>query len=91
MLCTIQGRIQDFKLGGGAHLKKWRRAEGGAIVCGVFRVKNHDFTPKKSYYFPILGGGWGVGGAVCAPWIRPCYIDFICFLSEKNNEYISTE
>ena len=41
-----QGRIQDFKLGG-AHLKKLRRAEGGAKICGVFRVKIHDFTPKK--------------------------------------------
>ena len=45
-----QGRIQDFKLGGGA-LKKLRRAEGGANIFGVFRVKNHDFTPKKSYFF----------------------------------------
>jgi hypothetical protein len=32
-----------------------RRAEGGAKIFGVFRVKNHDFTPKKSYFFPILG------------------------------------
>jgi hypothetical protein len=39
----MQGRIQDFKLGGG--LKKLRRAEGGAKIVGVFRVKNHDFTP----------------------------------------------
>jgi len=31
----------------GAHLKKLRRAEGGAKMFGVFRVKNHDFTPKK--------------------------------------------
>ena len=23
---------------------------------GVFRVKNHDFTPKKSYFFQFLGG-----------------------------------
>ena len=52
-----QGRIQDFKLGGGAHLKKWRRAEGGANIFGVFRVKNHDFTQKKIIFFPILGGG----------------------------------
>jgi hypothetical protein len=36
----IQGWIQDFKLGGGA-LKK---------IVGVFRVKNQDFTPKKSYF-----------------------------------------
>ena len=33
--------------GGGAHLKKLRRAGGGAIFWGVFRVKNHDFMPKK--------------------------------------------
>ena len=46
----IQGRIQDFKLEG-AHLKKLRRAEGGAKIVGVFRAKNHDFTPKKSYFF----------------------------------------
>jgi hypothetical protein len=39
-----QGRIPDFKLGG-AHLKKLRRAEGGAKILGVFRVKNHYFTP----------------------------------------------
>ena len=51
---SLQGRIQDFKLGG-AHLKKLRRAEGGAKSFGVFRVKNHDFTPKN-HIFPILGG-----------------------------------
>jgi hypothetical protein len=48
----MQGRIQDFKLVG-AHFKKLRRAEGGAKIFGVFRVKNHDFTPKKSYFFVI--------------------------------------
>jgi hypothetical protein len=42
---------QDFKLGrGGAHLKKLRRAEGGAKMFGVFRVKNHDFTPKNHFF-----------------------------------------
>jgi hypothetical protein len=45
----IQGRIQDFKLGG-AHLKKLRRAEGGAKIVGVFRVKNYDFTPKNHIF-----------------------------------------
>ena len=44
---SYQGRIQDFKLGGGAHLKKLSRAEGGAKIVGVIRVKNHDFTQKK--------------------------------------------
>jgi hypothetical protein len=39
----------------GAHLKKLRRAEGGANILGVFRVKNHDFTPKKSYFSNFRG------------------------------------
>ena len=51
----IQGWIQDFKLGG-AHLKKLCRAEGGAKIFGVFRVKNHDFTPKN-HIFSIAEGG----------------------------------
>ena len=55
-----QGRIQDFKLGG-VHLKKLRRAEGGAKIFGVFRVKNHDFTPKN-HIFPILGGAREIFG-----------------------------
>ena len=55
-----QGRIQDFKLAG-AHLKKLRRAEGGAKIVGVFRVKNHDFTPKN-HIFPILGGAREIFG-----------------------------
>jgi hypothetical protein len=25
-----------------------RRAEGGAKIFGVFRVKNHDFTPESA-------------------------------------------
>ena len=33
----LQGRIQDFKLGG-AHLKKLRRTEGGANIFEVFRI-----------------------------------------------------
>jgi hypothetical protein len=46
----------------GPHLKKLRRAEGGAKILGVYRVKNHDFTPKN-HIFPILGGG---GGEICS-------------------------
>ena len=56
----------------GAHLKKLRRAEGDAKICGGFRVKNHDFTPKNHIFFPILVG---VGGRALAgsapPSIRP--------------------
>ena len=53
---SFQGRIQDFKLGGGAYLKKLRRAEGGSKILGVFRVKNHDFTPKKNLIFSNFRG-----------------------------------
>ena len=49
-----QGWIHDFKLGGGgAHLKKLCRAEGGAKNFGVSCVKNLDFTPKKSDFFQM--------------------------------------
>ena len=34
----------------GAHIKKLRRAEGGAKMFGVFRVKNHYFTPKNHIF-----------------------------------------
>jgi hypothetical protein len=51
----LQGRIQDFKLEG-AHLKKILRAEGGAKILVVFRVKNHDFTPKNHIFSNC--GGW---------------------------------
>ena len=53
-LYNIQGWIQDFKLGG-AHLKKLCRAEGGVEIFGVFRVKNHDFKPKKSNFSNFRG------------------------------------
>jgi hypothetical protein len=48
----MQGWIQDFKLEG-ADLKNLRRAEGGAKSFGVFRVKNHDFTPKNHIFSNI--------------------------------------
>jgi hypothetical protein len=38
-----------------------RRAEGGAKDFGVFRVKNHDFTPKN-HIFPIAEGGAKIFG-----------------------------
>jgi hypothetical protein len=51
----MQGRIQDFKLGG-AHLKKLCRAEGDEKIFGVFRVKNHDFTQKNHNFSNFRGG-----------------------------------
>ena len=56
----MQGRIQDLKLGG-THLKKLRRAEGSANMFGVFRVKNHDFTPKN-HIISIAEGGKKIFG-----------------------------
>ena len=63
---TPQGRMQDFKLGG-AHLKKLRRAEGGAKIFGVFRVKNHDFTPKNHIFSNLRGGRAPPPGSAPAP------------------------
>ena len=56
MANTISGVVPGFQVrGGGADLKKLRRAEGGAKILGVFRVKNHDFTPKN-LIFSDCGG-----------------------------------
>ena len=43
----LPGTDPGFQVRGVAHLKKLRRAEGGTKMFGVFRVKNHDFTPKN--------------------------------------------
>ena len=53
----------------GAHLKKLRRAEGGAKIFGVFRVKNHDFTPKNRIFSNFRGGARGCAPPPCIrPW-----------------------
>ena len=55
----MSGAVPGFQVRG-ADLKKLRRVEGGANIFGVFRVKNHDFTPKNYIFF--LYYGWGGGG-----------------------------
>ena len=60
----MQGRIQDFKLGG-ILKKKLRRAEGGANIFGVFLVKNHDFTPKNHILSSCVGRRKIVWGISC--------------------------
>ena len=55
------GADPGFQVREGAHLKKLRRAEGGANIFGVFRVKNHDFTPK-THIFSIAEGGAKICG-----------------------------
>ena len=44
----IPGADPGFQVRG-EHLIKLRRAEGGAKFFWVFRVKNHDFTPKNLF------------------------------------------
>jgi hypothetical protein len=39
------GADPGFQVRVGAFKKQMRRAEGGAKMFGVIRVKNHDFTP----------------------------------------------
>ena len=64
--------------GGGAHLKKLHRAEGGAKIFGVFCVKNYDLTQFFFFFFPILGGGGGGGGGApgAPPLDLPLKLDF---------------
>jgi hypothetical protein len=57
----ISYRFQGKQIKCKAHLKKLRRAEGGAKTFGVFRVKNPDFTPKI-IFFPIAEGGANIFG-----------------------------
>jgi hypothetical protein len=42
-----------------------RRAEGGAKFVWVFRVKNHDFTPKNLIYSNCGGRRENFGGISC--------------------------
>jgi hypothetical protein len=52
MVVGFQGRIQDFKLEeGGDAIKKNAPSGGRRENFWVFRVKNHDFYAKKSYFF----------------------------------------
>jgi hypothetical protein len=52
--CHVQGRIQDFKLVG--VLKKIAASGGRRENFGVFRAKNHDFTPKNPIFSNFRGG-----------------------------------
>jgi hypothetical protein len=54
---TLSGADPGFQVRG-AHLKKLRRAQEGAKIFGVFRVKNNDFTPKKNHISSNCGQTW---------------------------------
>ena len=61
---TYPGADPGFQVRG-AHLKKLRRAEEGANIFGVFRVKNHYFTPKNHIFFNCGGRRENVWGISC--------------------------
>jgi hypothetical protein len=48
---SYAGADRGLQVRGEEHLKILRRAEGGAKMFGVFRVKNHDFTQKNDIFF----------------------------------------
>jgi hypothetical protein len=50
------GRIQDFKLGGGALKNNCAKRREARNFWGISCEKSRFYT-KKSYFFPILGGG----------------------------------
>jgi hypothetical protein len=49
----LQGRIQDFK---GGHLKKLRRAEGGANILGLFHRGSQLYFHIARYMLKEKGG-----------------------------------
>ena len=60
---SFTGADPGFQVrGGGGAVKKIAPSGGRRENFGVFRVKNHDFTPKN-HIFPIFGGA----RAGCAP------------------------
>jgi hypothetical protein len=71
----MQGRIQDFKLGG-AHLKNLREN------CWGISCEKSRFYAKKSNFFPIVGGR-RIGAP---PWIRPCNVmsDYVQNINLQN-------
>ena len=60
-------------------------SQGGALkkIVGVFRVKNHDFAPKKSYFSNLRGRT----APVAPPGSAPAYHFWIA-LSVFSNVYI---
>ena len=61
------GADPGFQIRGGGALKKLHRAEGGAKIFGVFRVKNHDFTPKNLIFSNFRGGAHQVRPSLDPP------------------------
>ena len=60
---NIHGRIQDFKVGGGA-LKKIAPSGGMRENFWGISCEKSRFYAKKSYLFPILGGTREIFGVI---------------------------
>ena len=74
-ICTVfEGRIQDFKLGGGA-LKKIAPSGGRREHFWGISCEKSRFCAKKSYFFPILEGV----RARCAPLDPPLRLHFLVY------------
>ena len=54
---TIQGRIQDFKLGGGGALNKIKPSGGRREDCWDISCEKSRFYAKKSFFSNFRGGG----------------------------------
>ena len=78
--CGTQGRIQDFKLGGGGALKKIAPSGGRCENLLGISCEKSRFYAKKIIFFPILGGAPGASPTGSAPGTF-CYV---------NNTFIRT-
>jgi hypothetical protein len=83
-----QGRIQDFKLGGGAHLKKIAPSGGRREHFWDISCEKSRFYAKKIIFFPILGGG-ARSRVHPPPWIHP-WVNYFkkIFVLQINRENI---
>ena len=71
----------------GAHLKKLRRADGGAKMFGIFHLKNHDFTPTNLIFSNFRGGGGGGAPGTPHPGSAPAFDIFKFFLWREKVEF----
>jgi hypothetical protein len=63
LLYNITGADPGFQVRGAGVLKKIAPSRGRHEIFGVFRVKNHDFTPKNHIFFNCRGrreNFWGI-------------------------------
>ena len=61
------------------------QVRGARKFLGVFRVKNHDFTPKNHIFSNFRGGG---GGGCCPPLLLIVEIGiYICNCQKLGGEF----